>query len=202
MADNYLERKMEEYRHSVSSRKSMHRPVYGVRPGTVVLPYPAKNIVVIGSVTDVAVKTLIQTFRRADCRVAFCDNHVSEGNRLSQMTGSRFYPCSVDVVAEFCRMAERIEHDFSHTDVWVACGHESMMALSEIADLLHDKNVICVSYDCNDDGNNRLQDSNSIILASDYPDESSLSALSHLCLFLTMPGSESIRNQNISIVNR
>ncbi len=98
MADNYLERKMEEhrrgpmpaYRHRVTSR--------GLPPGTVSFPFPVRRIIVFsaGEIPDAVAAgnavglrdSLVKALAATGCRVAFTEADIVSRNRLAQTSGA------------------------------------------------------------------------------------------------------------------
>lgn len=95
MADNYLERKMEEYRsgklvvrHSVKAKASTLQPATGYNAGEIA----GKRVLVCGCCLDGIGHELLKFFRSLGCRVAFCDIDSHGGTAVAQDTGSRFYP--------------------------------------------------------------------------------------------------------------
>lgn len=100
MADNYLEKRMEEYRAGKLAPKSTRTAAAPQRkPGEVTVAFPHMNALVLCG--DAALtQTVCGAFRKADMRVAFCMADNREGTRIAQTTGSRFYPYAVDDVVK------------------------------------------------------------------------------------------------------
>ncbi len=95
MADNYLEKKMEEHRMRANGIKQIRRQSTAQsRPGTVTLKL-ARMRILVTDVIDEKDEAIISRLREAGCKVAFmcADNRL--GRDLSQKTGSRFYPSSL-----------------------------------------------------------------------------------------------------------
>lgn len=96
MADNYLEKRMEEYRAGKLARK----------PRTVVAnsrrepsPLEGFRVYVTGGASGIG-RAVVEAFRRVGCRVAFCDIDRVKGAATAQATGSQFHPVDVtDAVA-------------------------------------------------------------------------------------------------------
>lgn len=90
MADNYLERKMEEYR-SGKSGAARRRiiPSGAVRPQVVV---PLGEVTVLIAGVDEA---LVAAFANAGAKVRFCnadDEAISLGRRLAERWGAQYFP--------------------------------------------------------------------------------------------------------------
>lgn len=94
MADNYLEKKMEEYRSGALSRPNVRRhSPSGARPGTVSFKIDQLRVLVTDGSTNAA-QAVIRKLRDAGCRVAFVSADDKAGRTLSQATGSRYYPAA------------------------------------------------------------------------------------------------------------
>lgn len=87
MADNYLEKRMDDYRQGRLS------------PGTSRAASPlsrsaksemaGRSVLIVNAVDA---EPLIRLLRSVDCRVAFMGTDAKAGNKLAQATGSRFLP--------------------------------------------------------------------------------------------------------------
>ncbi len=78
MADNYLEKKMEEHRAGTrrmfkDSRKK------------------SRAVFITDGLSDEGRRTIASLTAEGDCRIAFASTDSKEGSRLAQATGSRFY---------------------------------------------------------------------------------------------------------------
>lgn len=118
MADDYIGRKMEDYLASRQRKVASHRPVYGVRPGTISVPYTPQRIF-ITSGTSPHSRAIIEALRHADCRVAFCDTDTRAGTAIAQQTGSRFYPLDNDSDAALAECMQRVLADFTTVDILI-----------------------------------------------------------------------------------
>lgn len=99
-------------------KTSSHRPVYGVRPGTISVPYTPRRVFITSGTTSHA-RAIIEAFRRADCRVAFCDTDVKCGTAIAQQTGSRFYPLDNDSQPAIAECMQRVLTDFGAIDILI-----------------------------------------------------------------------------------
>ncbi len=95
MADNYLERKMEEYR----SGKLAIKPKTSFRPGSLrpatgfdVAVVGGKRVLICGDCLEGIGHELMKFFRSIGCKVAFCDIDARRGTAIAQSSGCRFYP--------------------------------------------------------------------------------------------------------------
>lgn len=88
MADNYLEKKMEEHARGVVKRVT----ALTVK-GTVRLPIPSRRIFIdVADVCAAPYSQIVRAFAEAGCRVAFCGSDNTAGNRAAQALGARFLP--------------------------------------------------------------------------------------------------------------
>lgn len=109
MADNYLEKRMEEYRSgrlAVRSRtsSSMRAPR---RNDSLTLRYEPMTVAVIADGMHPVVAETIGAFTAVGCRVAFMAADVREGNAVAQRTGARYYPASLGIEG---MLADMISH--------------------------------------------------------------------------------------------
>lgn len=94
MADNYLENKMEEHRRVAAAPKRHLSTTAGVRPGEVCLKIAPLRVLVTDGEAEASV-AIVRRLRSAGCRVAFVTEDANKGRRLSQETGSRYYPLAL-----------------------------------------------------------------------------------------------------------
>lgn len=114
MADNYLEKRMEDYARGRSTgprARGAHTP----RPGMMTVRYQYRTVVVTGADTDAGAE-IVGAFVGAGCLVAFICSCRDAGRTLSQSRGGRFYPGGLAQAA--ADMAARGEA----VDVAVCCG--------------------------------------------------------------------------------
>lgn len=87
MADNYLEKRMEDYRAGRPQRSLSHTRKTGAT-----LTFPAVRIAVLGVASAESIEAVGQLVRTG-CRVAFTIIGGVNGSQTAQSTGGRFYPC-------------------------------------------------------------------------------------------------------------
>lgn len=135
MADNYLEKKMEEHRANASSnRRATKLSPAGNRPGTVALKIEPLRVLVTDA-DSFAGSEIAKRLCEAGCKVAFISADLKQGRHLSQATGSRFYP-SVSLRSALTDM----NVVWGGTDVLVVTGDSPALEL-EVASL---KRIIIV----------------------------------------------------------
>ncbi len=119
MADNYLERKFEEYRENKGKAfRTRHLSSGGVKPGFLQVKYPLRRVFVTGGASGIG-KAIVAEFRKADCRVAFCDVDSKKGRQTAEDTGARFYPADVSNADELEVCMGRILQSWGDIDVIV-----------------------------------------------------------------------------------
>lgn len=94
MADNYLERKMEEHRNSGAAPKKKTPQVAGHRQGEICIKFPPRRVLVTGGANGIG-RAVVQAFRNADCIVDFIDSDRRNGQLTAQQTGARFIPADI-----------------------------------------------------------------------------------------------------------
>ncbi|MCM1522609.1 MAG: hypothetical protein NC039_08165 [Muribaculaceae bacterium] len=97
MADNYLERRMEDYRSGRLAQKSKRTHSGGGKAqDTLTLRYPHMRVLVMDEQEpDERLVALIKELRSVGLQVAFTADNPTSGQRLSQDTGSRHYPSTI-----------------------------------------------------------------------------------------------------------
>ncbi|MDE6832296.1 MAG: hypothetical protein K2J07_06155 [Muribaculaceae bacterium] len=91
MADNYLEKRMEEHLRRQAAAKAPTPRRQSLRAGEVVIKYPPMRVVVTDGCTHCG-QTLIHALRSLGCRVAFTDPDAAAGRRLEQAEGAQYHP--------------------------------------------------------------------------------------------------------------
>ncbi len=118
MADNYLERKMEDYRSGKSGNTKIKRVLSGAKPGEISMKFPSRRVFVTGGASGIG-RAIVEAFRKADCRVAFCDIDSKAGAATAQATGAQFYPVDVRNVDALETCMARLLDSWGDIDVIV-----------------------------------------------------------------------------------
>ncbi len=105
MADNYLEKRMEEYRSGrLASRSRTSASMRAPRKNNqLTLAYPSMTVVIFAGALDGIVDDTVAAFAAVGCRVAFTADDGASSARLAQRTGARFYPSAIsadDIIAD------------------------------------------------------------------------------------------------------
>lgn len=119
MADNYLEKKFEEYQAKKSgSRQRVRLTPSGAKPGTLTFKFPCRRVFVTGGANGIG-RAIVEAFRNAGCKVAFCDCDEKSGRDAAEATGARFYPADVSDAEDLESCMARIFEDWGDIDILV-----------------------------------------------------------------------------------
>lgn len=129
MADNYLEKKMEEHRLATATKSSTKRITPSKdRPGTLSIKFnPLRVLVTDGSTAERM--AVVKRLSMAGCRIAFISKDVKQGRELSQSSGSRFYPSSEGRMNVWA-VIEDLKSNWGGVDALILTGDESSNAIS------------------------------------------------------------------------
>ncbi|MBD5232905.1 MAG: hypothetical protein HDS65_01870 [Bacteroidales bacterium] len=101
MADNYLEKKMEEHRRGGSSIHPRTISPLGTPKGSVCLALSFRRIFITGvDANPEAGAAVVKAFGNAGCDVAFVYTDLNAGRRLAQNTSTRHYPTDTKAALE------------------------------------------------------------------------------------------------------
>lgn len=91
MADNYLEKKMEDIRTGRTSKQSLsHRQTIGISYSN----YTGLSVMIIGGASRLGVQ-LAKDFRAKGASVDILDSDWNQGQLAAQESGARFYPTDI-----------------------------------------------------------------------------------------------------------
>ena len=105
MADNYLERRMEEHRASRMVPRLTNKPA-PLKSGRVIVEYPPQRILVTGGDSPVG-QAVIKGFIAMKCPVSFTVSDSTNGATIAQSTGARYIPGTLETA---------IDWHFKHSD--------------------------------------------------------------------------------------
>ena len=114
MADNYLERRMEELR---SGKLAVKGGIPGIKSGS-------KRIVVAGGTTDKA-REAVLSYRKQGCRVAVFDSDEIAGKKMAYEHGIRFHHVNLDDTDSVSREMDSLLRTWRNVDVIVAPANTS-----------------------------------------------------------------------------
>lgn len=101
MADNYLEKQMEDYRAGKFAVKARQKAVtQSHKSGQLTVSYPQQlRVFITGGASGIG-ESCVEAFRKIDAKVAFCDIDSKRGNETAQRFGARFYPLDIKDTAK------------------------------------------------------------------------------------------------------
>lgn len=105
MADNYLEKKMEEYRSGVP-RPARKLTPSGHKPGYAILPYKIKTAFIKADKTGIILDTIARSIRDTGCRVAVS---CPDGNALAQKLSCAYVPVGEKSLETICSKWGEVE---------------------------------------------------------------------------------------------
>lgn len=91
MADNYLERKMEEHRNGAPHKSVRKIALSGCKPGIWQLPFPERRVLLLGEGTTLD-SMIVEQLRSVGCKVAFIGGDKEAGTSLARKIGAQFHP--------------------------------------------------------------------------------------------------------------
>lgn len=106
MADNYLERKMEEYRSGKLSARVKSGVSRSLPKGKIAVDFPPRTVILAAAAIGPVCRAVVKSFIDAGCRVALVSARHKEATELARSFGARFYPvagfspASIDSVVE------------------------------------------------------------------------------------------------------
>lgn len=112
MADNYLEKKMEEYRAGRLAPRRKATPA----PRRATSPLEGRRVYITGGASGIG-RAIVEAFIGAGCRVAFCDIDRVKGAATAQSTGSQFHPVDVTDADALQRSVERVIAAWGDIDI-------------------------------------------------------------------------------------
>ncbi len=113
MADNYLERKMDDYRSGRVSKTTKHR-----NAPAAYLPLEGKKALVTGGASPIG-RAIVNEFIRQGAKTAFCDIDLENGNRFAQLSGARFYHTDLSSPEQIIKMMENLFKVWGDVDIIV-----------------------------------------------------------------------------------
>lgn len=148
MADNYLEKKMEEHLKGGPQHRTRRLSPSGNRPGKLTVDFPPRRVYVTGGASGIGA-AIVKAFCDAGCKVAFCDIDTKSGAATAQRCGAQFHPLDVTDTAALEASIHRVQEQWSAVDVMinnVGIGNFKSLEDSTLEDFRHvlDTNLIPV----------------------------------------------------------
>ncbi|MDE7025590.1 MAG: hypothetical protein K2O88_06905 [Paramuribaculum sp.] len=130
MADNYLERKMEEHRKGALCRTVRKVATAGCKPGVWQLPFVERRVLIVGTGQSVDAM-LVESLRNVGCKVAFMGGESDAGVALARKTGAQFHPVDYECEEDLRRSVALICRAWGDIDVVVGTAVECPFAIVE-----------------------------------------------------------------------
>lgn len=102
MADNYLERKMEDYRKGKSQHYTPRLTPAGRRPGLICIAIQPRNLLIACHWGE-TLPALTRLLTEAGCRVCIMCDHPVHGSSLAQKYAALYHPGSPDSAADILK---------------------------------------------------------------------------------------------------
>lgn len=118
MADNYLEKRMDDYRRGAKTYRPKLTPT-GHKVGEVTLRFTPKRILVTMPLSPIT-EAVIREFTAVGCKVAFFSEDKKEGNKMAQSTGSRCFPVRIQDTGRVSEAVDALVHDWGDIDILIA----------------------------------------------------------------------------------
>lgn len=148
MADNYLEKKMEEHLRGASLHRQKRLSPSGNRPGKLTVDFLPRRVYITGGAAGIGAAT-VKAFCDAGCKVAFCDIDTKTGTTTAQRSGAQFHPLDVTDTNALEASLRRVQEQWGAIDVMVnnvGVGNFKPLEDSTLDDFRHvlDTNLIPV----------------------------------------------------------
>lgn len=225
MADNYLEKRMEDLQSGRlgNSGKSTRVAVRPTRGGYLNIPFPERRVLITEGTHGLG-RAIALAFRKADCRTAVFDTDKKEGETLAHDEGVRFYLTDVYDCDALGKSLDNLLAAWRDIDIIILDIRSSVAGidtLSVICDRIGEwrkrlpfcnpfgGRIVLISSKGQDlkmrNLSEKIKESlgkynftvNSVVLNSEEsPDHENIS---RLCLFLTAPGNEIINGVSIDV---
>lgn len=195
MADNYLEKRMEELR---SGKTTAPRAASaGIRKGILQFPLPEKRVLVTGGAHAPGL-AIAREFIRAGCRVAIFDPDTDAGHTLALNEGIRYHPADLSDSSATADAFRALLKAWRDVDIVVCADRDGCEAiLSEWSahkkrfPIPSDYGVRLISVGFSPDSPERLTDEIPGLVASDITAPQGTSGyeqeIARACLFISLP---------------
>ncbi len=196
MADNYLEKKFEEYAAAKAGRRPAHRAApSGSRRGVVELKFPRRRVFVA---TDA--RRVVEAFCNACCQTAFCANGAADAMQFAESIGAQCHDIDCHDADAVCLAMDKAMKAWRDIEILV-CDAANAQAVVSHFDALrqslpmapdYGRIIVLGSLD------NIPQISNHTVNCIDCREADS-AAVANACIFLSLPDCNRISGQTIRI---
>lgn len=120
MADNYLERKMEEYRAGKLSVRPKTVASRSLPKGKIAVDFPPRTVILAAATVGPLCRAVVKVFIDAGCRVALVSVSHKEATELVRSCGARFYPVAGFSPASLDSVVEDVTSHWSIPDTLIS----------------------------------------------------------------------------------
>ncbi len=139
MADNYLERRMEDYQNGkLATRNRRSGSINQIKSSDI----SAMRIFVTAGTIGIGEK-IVEHIAKHGCKVAFCDTDIKAGRQLSQATSSQFHPMSEIALPHIKKSLDYVAEKWGGVDVVIDTCTPSISGLENLP-ILEKASVITV----------------------------------------------------------
>lgn len=197
MADNYLENKFEEYAAAKAGRRTPHRVTpSGSRPGYAEFRFPRRRVLVALAEP----RAVVEAFCNVGCQVAFC---AADGQELAETLGARF--CQVDSLdaENICHAMDKLMKAWRDIEI-IICDATLAPAMAARFDTLRATLPMAPDYGRIITVSDRVTDlpESAYATVNAVTCDAISKAVANTCLFLSLPDSNAISGQTISILKK
>lgn len=190
MADNYLEKKMDDY------RRGSLRTAPRVHSGATSPWRMSKLRVFVGGNVDELTLAVVTRLVACGCRVAFCEEDLKAGRAAAQASGALHLPVSSGQAESLRRGRDMAAGHWDGVDAYLLVGENGRLFLPILADLSEEPMRV-VALNCSE-AVGALGETFDAVGVQAEPGCRTV-AVANLCCFLMAPDNRSIRNQIIVV---
>ena len=198
MADNYLEKKFEEYAAAKAGRRPVHRSApSGSRRGVVELKFPRRRVFVAADA-----RRVVEAFCNACCQTAFCANGAADAMQFAESIGAQCHDVDCHDADAVCLAMDKAMKAWRDIEILVCDSANAQVAISHFEALRKSLpmapdygRIIVLGSLCD-----VPQIANHTVNCIDCQDaDADNAALANACIFLSLPDSNRISGQTIHI---
>ncbi len=196
MADNYLEKKFEEYAATKAGRRPAHRAApSGSRRGVVELKFPRRRVFVA-----IDARRVVESFCNACCQTAFCANEADDAMQFAESIGAQCHNIDCHDADAVCLAMDKAMKAWRDIEILVCDSANAQTVISHFEALRqslpmapdYGRIIVVGSPDV------VPQIANHTVNCIDCCDADS-AAVANTCIFLSLPDSDRISGQTIRI---
>lgn len=141
MADNYLEKRMDDYRSGrlTTKARTVIKTTPRLAPNQLLLEYPELKIAVSPALAPELIKEIVRQFRTVGAKVAFSLPDAKEGTDLAQRHGARFYPASK--FPQISQIISDLNRQWGGVDVNIVTPEDKLFTVGEAKTITVDKKI-------------------------------------------------------------